>query len=119
MKFTIGKKLGLAFGTLLGLMIISLGFVYWKSAEIRAVEEGITGLRMPTMMAVFKLQRDLNQTMSKGRQAVLAGTESARRDDARKLFESAWADVNKDAAAIDGLAPNWTLSENRDRWVRA
>ena len=119
MKLTIGKKLWLAFGTLLGLMIISLGFVYWKSAEIRAVEAGMTGLRMPTMMAVFKLQRDLNQTMSEGRQAVLAGTEPARRDNARKLFEAAWADVNKDATAIDQMAPNWINSENSDRWVRA
>jgi methyl-accepting chemotaxis protein len=119
MKFTIGKKLGLAFGTLLGLMVISSGLAYLKARVIRETEASMTDVRVPSQNAIYELQRDLNQTQSKGRQAVLAGTEQARRDVARKAFASAWDDCKKDVAQLDALAPKWVLQENRDRWARA
>jgi methyl-accepting chemotaxis protein len=118
MKFTIGTKLGLGFAILLGLMIISSGLAYLKSRVIRDI--GVTvDMRAATEKALAGLQRDLNQTQSKGRQAVLAGTEQARRDVARKAFNSAWDDCKKDVAVLDELAPKWTVQENRDRWGKA
>ena len=119
MKLTVGKKLGLAFGTLLGLMVISSGLAYLKSREIRASEASMTNVRVPTQTAIYELQVDLNQTMSKGRQATLAGTEQARREAARKLFDSAWLDVKKAADTLDELGPKWVLQANRDRWAHA
>ncbi|MGD0908257.1 MAG: methyl-accepting chemotaxis protein [Candidatus Acidiferrales bacterium] len=118
MKLTIGRKLGLGFATVIALMLISSGLTYTKAREIRDL--GVFAeLRASTMKAITALQRDLNQTQSKGRQAVLAGTEQARRDAARKLFNSAWDDCAKDIAELNELAPKWTLPENRDRWARA
>ena len=38
MKLTIGKKLGIAFATVLGLMVISSGLAYLKSREIQRTE---------------------------------------------------------------------------------
>jgi methyl-accepting chemotaxis protein len=118
MKLAIGKKLALAFATLLALMTISSGLAYLKSRDIREigviVDRGTT-----TEKALAALQRDLNQTQSKGRQAVLAGTEQARRDVARKAFNSAWDDIKNDVSQLDALAPKWSLQENRDRWARA
>jgi len=119
MKFTIGKKLGLAFATLLGLMVISSGLAYLKAQVIRETEARMTDIRVPSQNAIYELQRDLNQSMSKGRQATLAGTEQARRDVARKAFDSAWDDIKKDVAALDKLDPQWTLQANRDRWAHA
>src|ERR1700686_5092972 len=104
MKFTIGKKLGLAFATLLGLMVISSGLAYLKAQVIRETESTMTDIRVPTENAIFELQRDLNQSQSKGRQAVLAGTEQSRRDVARKAFNSAWDDIKKDVSQLDELA---------------
>jgi len=118
MKFTIGKKLGLSFATVLGLMIVSSGLVYLKARDIRDVD-GRVDIHASTQKALFELQRDLNQTQSKGRQAVLAGSEQARRDVARKAFNSAWDDCKKDVAVLDELAPKWTVQENRDRWGKA
>src|ERR1700675_807210 len=100
MKFTIGKKLGLAFATLLGLMVISSGLAYLKARVIRETEASMTDVRVPSQNAIYELQRDLNQTQSNGRQAVLAGTEQARRDVARKAFASAWDDCKKDVAQL-------------------
>ena len=118
MRVSIGKKLGLGFGTVLTLMVISSLLAYTKSREIHEIE-GSVALRANTIKDLTALQRDLNQTQSKGRQATLAGTEQSRRDAARKLFDSAWSDSSKDAELLDKLAPNWKLQENRDRWEKA
>src|SRR5579864_954698 len=118
MKFTIGNKLGLGFATVLGLMIISSGLVYLKARDIRDVDARVE-FHSSTQKVLFELQRDLNQTQSKGRQAVLAGSEQARRDVARKAFNSSWDDIKNDVALLDGLAPKWPAQENRDRWGRA
>jgi methyl-accepting chemotaxis protein len=117
MKFTIGKKLGLGFATVLGLMLLSSGLTYMKSQDIREIGVEVDR-RASTIKALTALQRDLNQTQSKGRQTVLAGTEQSRRDAARKAFNSAWDDCIKDAALLDALAPEWSLQENRDRWIK-
>jgi methyl-accepting chemotaxis protein len=118
MKFTIGKKLGLAFSTLLGLMIFSSALTYFKARGIREDQLRMTDVHVPTISAVYELQRDLNQSKSKGRQVVLAGTEQGRRDDARKLFDAVWIDIDKDASKLDTLAPLWNLQANRDSWAK-
>jgi methyl-accepting chemotaxis protein len=118
MNLTIGKKLGLGFAVVLGLMLTSSALAYRKSQEIREI--GVRAdIRSATMIALTGLQRDLNQTQSKARQAVLAGTEQARRDVARKAYDSAWEECKKDVARLDELAPKWIVQENRDRWGRA
>jgi methyl-accepting chemotaxis protein len=119
MRLTIGKKLGLAFGSLLALLVASSGLAYLKARDIQGIETKMTETRVPTVSAVFEMQRDLNQTMSKGRQATLAGTEQGRREAARKLFDSSWDDVKKDVSVLDGLEPKWVISANRDRWAKA
>ncbi len=118
MRFTIGRKFGLGFATVLGLLIVSFGLVYLKARDIRDVDLRME-VRSSTEKVLFGLQRDLNQTQSKGRQVVLAGTEQARRDEARKLFNSTWDDIKKEVAQLDELAPEWALQENRDRWQHA
>jgi methyl-accepting chemotaxis protein len=118
MKFTVGRKLGLGFATVLALLLINSGLVYMRSLDIREIGVNVDR-RASSIMTITALQRDLNQTMSKGRQATLAGTEQARRDAARKLFDSSWDDCKKDVAQLDEFAPAWSLQENRDRWEKA
>jgi len=118
MKFTVGRKLGLGFATVLALLLINSGLVYMRSLDIREIGVNVDR-RASSIMTITALQRDLNQTMSKGRQATLAGTEQARRDAARKLFDSSWDDCKKDVARLDEFAPAWSLQENRDRWEKA
>jgi methyl-accepting chemotaxis protein len=114
MKLTIGKKLGLGFGVILCLMIINSTMSYVKSSAIRKSQDVTFELRYPTLETARRLQRDLNQTQSKGRQAVLAGSEPAKRDQAKKSFNDAWDIVDKDASNLDELAPKWALQANRD-----
>jgi methyl-accepting chemotaxis protein len=118
MKVTIGKKLGLAFATLLALMVVSAALARLKVGVIRADQETVTEMRVPTITAVIQMQRDLNQTQNKGRQAVLAGAQQDRKEAAQKAFESAWEDAGRDAATLDALSSKWILQENRDRWAK-
>jgi len=112
-RLTLGKKLGLGFGTVLALMVLSAVLSYFKAGEINRESGLVIKTRVPSVNALKNLQRDLNQTQSKGRQAILAGTQPARREEARKLFASAWSDVDKDAAALTELSLHWKLEENR------
>jgi methyl-accepting chemotaxis protein len=115
MKFTLVKKMGLGFAAVLVLMVFSSLTSYMKSASIRQSQDVTFELRFPSTEIATKLQRDLNQTQSLGRQTVLDGTEPARRDASTKLFERAWDEVGKDVAQLDQLAPKWVLQANRDR----
>jgi methyl-accepting chemotaxis protein len=118
MKLTIGKKLGLAFGTILLLMLVSAVASSFRASEIRRTQESMMQTRVPTVELVKDLQRDLNQTQNKGRQAVLAGTQPERRDAAKKLHGNAWDSADKDVDALAQIAPHWSIAENRDRFAR-
>ena len=118
MKLTIGKKLGLAFGTILFLMLVSAVASNFKANEISRTQESMMQMRVPTVELLKDLQRDLNMTENKGWQAVLAGTQPERRDAAKALHASAWNSAEKDVDSLAQLAPHWVLQENKDRLAR-
>jgi len=118
MKLKVGAKLGLGFGAVLLLMVISTLLAYQKAAEVQVVQERIASMRTPSIIASKELQRELNQTGSKARQAVLAASNKGKFKSAQgRYFEQAEL-VKKDLAQLDGLAPRWSLQENRDRLAR-
>jgi methyl-accepting chemotaxis protein len=117
MKLTLSKKLGLGFGVILALMVFSAVITYMKSATVRQTQDVVFERRYPSLETSRRLQRDLNQTQSKGRQAILAGAEVERREAAKKLFDGAWDDIGKETSELDGLAVNWTVQANRDRFA--
>jgi methyl-accepting chemotaxis protein len=115
MKHTLGKKLGLGFGVILALTVLSAMLAYLKASAMKEMQDSATAVHMPTIKALTDLQRDLNQAQSKGRQAVLAGNESERWEAANKIFDSDWEEIAKDVARLDELSPKWSLQANRDR----
>jgi methyl-accepting chemotaxis protein len=115
MRLTLGKKLGLGFGVILGLMIVSAVIVYVKSTEMGRSQDSALDIRVPSLATCKDLQRDLNQAGSKTRQLILAGSDPAKRELARRLIDTAWVDVGHDMSQLDNLAPKWTLQGNRDR----
>ena len=119
MKLTTGKKLGLGFGIVLALMIVSAVLTSIKAGALKQGQNRVMAVRVPTVRAITDLQRDLNQTQSKGRQAVLAGAESARWEAAKKLFDSNWDAIGKDVAKLDELSSRWALQSNRDALAEA
>jgi methyl-accepting chemotaxis protein len=115
MKLTLGKKLGLGFGVILALMVFSAALSYVKLADVKQNQDLAFEVRFPSQEAARVLQRDLNQAGNKGRQAILAGGDPARREAAKKLADDNWIAIDKDVARLDELAPGWNLQANRDR----
>jgi len=114
MKLTLGRKLGLGFGVILALMVFSSMMTYLKSGEIKQSQDRALDLRFPTVAALKDVRTNLNATQNKGRQVILAGTDSARREAGRAAFGQAWDDTDKSVAALEALAPKWTVQANRD-----
>jgi methyl-accepting chemotaxis protein len=115
MRLTLGKKLGLGFGVMLALMILSAMFTYRKATSIKETQDRAMNSSFPSVKACTDLQRDLNQTQNTARQAVLAGNQSARWAAAKQIFDSNWDDIGKDIGRLDALAPSWSDQANRDR----
>jgi methyl-accepting chemotaxis protein len=115
MKLTLGKKLGMGFGVILALIMLNTVLAYLKANAIKATQEQVTTVLVPSIAACKDLQRDLNQLQSKGRQAILAGAQPERREVAKRTFDENWNDVEKDVVRMEELAPKWTLQADRDR----
>jgi methyl-accepting chemotaxis protein len=115
MKLTLGRKLGLGFSVILAFMVLSTILTYLKSSSIKETTDRAMDVRVPTIEALKDVQRDMNQTQSKGRQAILAGTEVERKEAALQQFEGTWSDLEKDISRLDELAPRWSQQENRER----
>ncbi len=115
MKLTLGRKLGLGFSTILALMVLSVVLTYSKASAIKETQDHAMTVRVPTIGALKDLQRDLNQAQSKGRQVILAGSESARWEAGKRIFDSNWDEIGKDISRLDVLSASWSEQANRDR----
>lgn len=73
MRLTLGKKLGLGFGSILALMAASTVLSYLRVSEVQQIQSTVLSVRFPTLDGIRQLQRDLFQSGSKSRQAILAG----------------------------------------------
>ena len=101
MRLTIGRKLGLGFGVILALMASSAVISYVKLGDVKQNQDTAFDRRFPTLETARRLQRDLNQTGNKGRQAILAGGDPSRREAAKRLCDESWALVDKDVARLE------------------
>src|ERR1700692_950311 len=109
MKLTLGKKLAAGVGLILALMVLSSLLTYVKAGTIKETQNHAMAVRVPSIVALTGLQRDLNQVQSKGRHVILAGDQTERREAAQKTFESNWDDIGKDVATLDELSLRWTV----------
>ncbi len=117
MKLTLGRKMGLGFACVLALTVLSAVLTNVKASAIKEAQDRAMAVSVPTIRACTDLQKDLNQAQNTGREAILAGSQSARWEAAKKVFDSNWDDIGKDIARLDELSPRWSLPADRDRLV--
>jgi len=118
MKVSIGTKLAVGFGFALMTFVASGMLNYTKLATIRVKADRITNLRIPVMEAARIAQDRVDYCSNKTRQGILAGTDPARRADAQRAFDEAWAAVDKQIALLMEYSPRFTLQVNRDRVIK-
>ena len=115
MRLTLGRKLGMSFGVILALMMLSAVMSYIKVKQVQSLEGALLGIRVPTIDACRQIQSDLNYSGSKARHFILAGTQPARRGAPQKAFDTAWENVGKHLQVLSELSTRFTMQENRDR----
>jgi methyl-accepting chemotaxis protein len=115
MRIALGKKLELSFGLILALMILSTVLTYQEETAVKETQDRAMNSIFPSIRAATDLQRDVNQTQSKGREIILDGNQSSQWAAARTSFDSGWDAVRNDVAKLDELSPAWDLQANRDR----
>lgn len=115
MRITLGKKLGFGFAVVLALQFFSSTMSFWKSASIKQSQDTTFDVRYPTLETCRRLQRDLNQAESKGREFILASTQAPKREAVRNDFDGTWSLIIEDLARLDELAPRFALQINRER----
>ena len=103
MRLTLGKKIGIGFATVLGLSALGTVATFQSLGMMRETETRALTIRVPSIIACKDLQRDLNQTQSKGRQVILAGSQAARKQEAQAIFDKNWDNVENDLAQLDQL----------------
>jgi methyl-accepting chemotaxis protein len=117
-KLSLAKKLGLGFGTILALFTVSTILSFARIRKVEKIQSEFTRNHVPTLDMMRQLQRDLVQTGSKCRQAILAGSEKKGREEGLDRFDGIWASVEKDAAGLSELSTRWAGKENRERLER-
>ncbi len=118
MKLTLGRKLGLAFGSLLVLLAMSSGLAYSRARAIRSLENQMMEVDFPSSKLGADLQRDLNQTQSQGRKTILASTDPSKKPGMMSTFDANWKAVGTDVVGLDARAPLWTRRDNVQLWAR-
>ncbi len=115
MKFTVAMKLATGFASILALMIVTTMVVRQKSLEIRRVETLILTVTTPSYQLSTALQRDLNVTQARAREAILSGSNVQRSDAAWTRYNAGWAAIDDDLAQLTAYSPKWAIRENAGR----
>ena len=113
MRLTLGRKLGMSFGVILALMVVSSLMSYVKVKQ-PSLEETLYQFRVPTLDNCRKIQSDLNYG---GKSAAFhpRGNPASPARSAQKAFDKAWENVGKHVQVLTELSTRLTLQENRDR----
>lgn len=118
MKLKIRAKLGLGFTAVLALTFVAGLISYSRIGVIQDEVEYLLDVRIPTIETARMLQRDQHYSASKARQAILAGTDAARKAKAQEAFNNAWVGIDADVARLAELSKRFALQVNRDRLSR-
>lgn len=115
MKLTIGKKLGLSFGVILFLMIISGGVTYILVLDNEKVQHQVVNLRMKTVLLGKDVTNGVNSSLAALRGYMILGKDPAKADLMRNARVEAWQTIEASIKQFQQLAQNWTVPANVKR----
>lgn len=115
MKLTIGKKLGLGFTAIVGLMTISSSISYTQIKELQQVEQRVIELRYPTIVTGRELLNGINSSLAALRGYMILGADPALANKMKANRQAAWDDIDQAINKFDDFARNWTVPANIER----
>ncbi|WP_281561028.1 methyl-accepting chemotaxis protein [Thalassomonas sp. RHCl1] len=115
MKLTIGKKLGLSFGVILFLMIISGGVTYTLVLDNEKVQHQVVDLRMKTVLLGKDVTNGINTSLAALRGYMILGKDPAKAGLMRNARADAWQTIEASIKQFQQLSKNWTVPANVKR----
>ncbi|WDE05823.1 methyl-accepting chemotaxis protein [Thalassomonas viridans] len=112
MKLTIGKKLGLSFGVILFLMVISGGVTYILILDNEKIQHQVVNLRMKTVLLGKDVTNGINTSLAALRGYMILGKDPAKADLMRNARARAWQTIEVSIKQFQQLAQNWTVPAN-------
>ncbi len=112
MKLTLGMKIGLGFAAIIMLMIVNTVAGRLKINELSAVENRLTEIRYPTLLAGRDMLNGINASLAALRGYMILGSDPEK----AKLFSShrskAWEQIDTSLATFTNYSKNWTDPAN-------
>jgi methyl-accepting chemotaxis protein len=112
MKLTIGKKLGLGFGVLIALIVVSSTVTYFKVNELRETESRVVDLRYPTVLAGREMTNGINHSLAGLRGYMILGADPGKAEVFKKDRANAWKEIDDALKQMQAFAVNWTDPAN-------
>ncbi len=115
MHLTIGKKLGLAFGSIITLAAVGSVLSFSQITKSDQIAERLLNLRYPTVMTGKDLLNGMNQSLGALRGYMILGDDPAAAEKFKRERASAWANIDKAVAEFQEYSKSWTAPTNNER----
>lgn len=115
MRLTIGKKLGLGFGAVIILMVIGAIVAYINLMHMRAIQDRMVQVRMPTAVASEQMNTAINRSLASLRGYIILGSDPVIGDRMRSERAEAWKQIDETSRHLDELSTTWTSQQNVER----
>lgn len=115
MILTIGRKLGLSFGIILLLMIISATVTYSLILDSEKIQNKVVNLRMKTVLLGKDVINGINLSLAGLRGYMILGNEPNKAKAMQDTRMAAWNLIESSIKELDVLAKNWTAPANVNR----
>jgi methyl-accepting chemotaxis protein len=112
MKLTLGTKLGMGFSIVIFLMIISAVIGRFKIDELGAVQNRLTEVRQPTLLAGRDMLSGINASLAALRGYMILGSDSKKAELFASQRRDAWQGIESALSKFSLYAKNWTDPAN-------
>ncbi len=112
MKLNMGRKLALSFGVIITLMVISTVVGLQKVAELNSVQQRVTDLRYPTLLAGRDMINGINHSLAALRGYMILGGNQKKGELFKVDRDKAWQEIDQALNEFTKFAENWTDPAN-------
>ena len=115
MRFTLGKKLGISFGLILILMVISSTVTYSLILNNEKLQNRMINVRMKTVLLCKDITNGINQSLAGLRGYMILSHEPQKAKPMKEARESAWESIEHTISEYKIISEKWTVQDNVNR----
>ena len=109
MRWTIGRKLGFGFATMIALIVAVAGIVYFKVQIVNKVQNQVIEDRQPTVLAATGVLNGINDSL-----AALRGYMILGKDKFKQGRTNAWKSLDENVATLTEISKGWSDPKDQE-----